>query len=768
MPNCLIVLMLAMAQFGQSNRGELHLTVTDGSGLALESHVELVSEANQLREVLETDALGVLIAKRLPFGTYRLAVTRDGFAAFAGLVEIQSALPTDYRVTLGLAPIQTQVTVTVQETLLNPHQATTVNRIGADALQQRATALPGRSLPDLVNTQPGWLLEANGILHPRGSEYQTQYVIDGLPLTDNRSPAFAPEIDADAVHDISILTGGYPAEYGRKLGGVIEVVTAGAARQGFHGSVVASAGSFSTKIGDAIGGYGWERTTLTLSAGVADTHRYLDPPVEENDTNRGTTAHVAMHLEHDLTDDDRFGVIARFGQARFLVPNELVQQEAGQRQDRDSQETAAQFSYQRIVSAHVLGDVRGMVRDLSAGLWSNDMSTPIVAQQDRGLREVYVKGAVSAHAGAHELKMGGDVNVGSVRERFGYRITDSSQFDPGTPSVFSFDGRRADREQSLFVQDQIRLGALTLDAGVRWDRYQLVVDESALSPRLAAAWSWPAADLVVRASYDRAFQTPAVENLLLASSPAVDALNENVVRLPVQPSLGNFYEVGVAKALFGAIRLDASYFDRAMSNFADDDLLLNTGVSFPIAFRRADVRGAEVKLDVPHWKAMTGSLSYAYMRGVGELPITGGLLLGNEATTLLTSTDRFPISQDQRHTVRGRASYQLTPSAFLALVASYGSGLPVEFEGDRSQALAQYGPRIVDAVDFETGRVRPALSFDASAGLAVMKTPKGSVRLQVDVHNLTNRLTVINFAGLFSGTALAPPRSIAVRLRADF
>jgi len=81
------------------------------------------------------------------------------------------------------------------------------------------TALPGRSLPDLVNTQPGWLLEANGILHPRGSEYQTQYGVDGLPLTDNRSPTFAPEVEADDVRSMNILTSGYPAEYGRKLGG---------------------------------------------------------------------------------------------------------------------------------------------------------------------------------------------------------------------------------------------------------------------------------------------------------------------------------------------------------------------------------------------------------------------------------------------------------------------------------------------------------------------------------------------------------------------
>jgi outer membrane receptor protein involved in Fe transport len=220
------------------------------------------------------------------------------------------------------------------------------------------TALPGRSLPDLVNTQPGWLLEANGILHPRGSEYQTQYVIDGLPLTDNRSPAFAPEIDPDDVHAISILTGGYPAEYGRKLGGVIEVVTTGQAHPGLHGSLAASAGSFKTKSGDVIAEYGWPQTVLSVSAGAAATDRYLDPPVEENYTNRGTTSHVSVHFERDLHGADRFGVILRGGQARFLVPNEHVQQQAGQRQDRDSRETAAQFSYQHIFSGHALGDVR--------------------------------------------------------------------------------------------------------------------------------------------------------------------------------------------------------------------------------------------------------------------------------------------------------------------------------------------------------------------------------------------------------------------------
>ncbi len=47
-------------------------------------------------------------------------------------------------------------------------------------------------MQDLVNSQPGWLYEGNAVLHPRGSEYQTQFVVDGIPLTDNRSPGFGP------------------------------------------------------------------------------------------------------------------------------------------------------------------------------------------------------------------------------------------------------------------------------------------------------------------------------------------------------------------------------------------------------------------------------------------------------------------------------------------------------------------------------------------------------------------------------------------------
>jgi outer membrane receptor for Fe3+-dicitrate len=83
-------------------------------------------------------------------------------------------------------------------------------------------------------------------------------------------------------------------------------------------------------------------------------------------------------------------------------------------------------------------------------------------------------------------------------------------------------------------------------------------------------------------------------------------------------------------------------------------------------------------------------------------------------------------------------------------------------------AIAQYGQAIVDRVDFARGRVKPSLSIDASAGVDLWKHDQVATRLQADVQNLNNRLNLINFAGLFSGNTVAPPRSYSARLQATF
>src|SRR5271166_28770 len=234
----------------QSNTGELRLTVTDPSGLGLKSTVELVSDANQYRYTLTTDDKGYVDFQRLPYGIYQIRIEAPSFAKVSEPVEIRSALPLDRTVRLKIAPVSESLNVSATATLVDPYRAGSVNQIGSEMIQNRLTALPGRGMQDLVNSQPGWLYEGNAVLHPRGSEYQTQFVVDGIPLTDNRSPSFGPEAaPTDDVEALKIYTAGIPAEFGRKMGGVVEVNTLQSGTQGLHGQFTAYGGSYCTASG---------------------------------------------------------------------------------------------------------------------------------------------------------------------------------------------------------------------------------------------------------------------------------------------------------------------------------------------------------------------------------------------------------------------------------------------------------------------------------------------------------------------------------------
>jgi outer membrane cobalamin receptor len=766
------MVLIALPLIAQSNAGQLRLKVADPHGLGVKASITLSSEVAQVHRSLVSDDAGLITIRSLPFGPYRLKVEAEGFSSFAGIIEIRSAVPTEYVVNLSIAAMSTAVDVTAESPLLDPSRTTSNNRIEAQAVSGQVASLPGRSLPDLVDSQPGWVYEGSATLHPRGSEYQTQFVVDGVPLTENRSPGSGLSIEADDIDSLNIYTAGIPAEYGRKMGGVVEVDTSKPDRAGLHGQAAISGGSFGTANGFLLARYGWGRNSVSVNADAALTERYLDPPVLENYTNTATTTDFAARYERDFSNHDRFGVTLRREFSKFLVPNEQLQQAAGQLQHRDDFETIGIASYQHIFSESLLADFRLMMRSDSVGLSSNSQSTPIIAFQDRGFREQYVKGTASYHRSRHEFKAGFEGDFSHLHENFSDIITDPAQFDPGTLASFRFSGRRLDLEQSVFVQDLIRLGKWTTSAGLRWDHYQLLVNENAVSPRLSVARYFNSANLVLHASYDRVFQTPAFENILLASSPAVVSLNPNVLRLPVKPSKGNYYEVGVSKAFADTLKMDVNVFRRAFDNYADDNLLLNTAISFPISFRKASIYGAESKLELPQWRRFSAFVSYSYIVGSVYLPVTGGLFLGSDATNALNQTGvRFWDSQDQRNTLHGRLRYQLTGRAWIALSEEYGSGLPTEVSNtaqEMQDAIAQYGQAIVDRVDFSHGRVKPSLSIGVSGSVEMWKHDQITTRLQAEVQNLNNRLNLINFAGLFSGNAVAPPRSYGLRLQATF
>ena len=752
----------------QRVRGELHIEARDPQGAPVAPAAELVSEANQFRQTFQVAADGRYTIQDLPFGVYRLTLKAVGFALWSDLVEVQSEVPVRITVMLGLAPVTTQVQVSDSATLVDPSRAGTVYSIGRQTLGESLATQPGRDLSNLVDELPGWLYEANGVLHPRGSENAVQYVIDGLPITENQSPAVAPSLAANGADSMRVLTADYPAEYGRKLGGIVEVITEKNVPLGLHAQFDVSGGSFGTVNGSAGVSYAHVKDRVSISGDGFHSDRYLDPPVLANYTNRANAGGFSASYEHDFSDGDRLRLTVRRNALRFLVPNYLVQQKVGQRQDVSNTETGGQIYFQHIIAPDLLLSFSGSVRDAAATLSSNQLATPVIVFQDRGYREGYARGDLAGHRGHHDWKVGADSIFNPVREKLQYTITDPTQFDPATQQQFQFSDHRWDVEPSAYAQDQMRLSNWNVSVGLRFDRYGFVVHESAWSPRLGVSRYFTSLNFLIHVSYDRVFQTPAVENLLLASSPQLDSANSIVVRLPVKPGRANYFEVGFTKGVFGKLRLDANVFRRAFRSYSDDDVLLDTGVSFPIAFAEARIVGEEVRVEIPRWGRFSGYLSYSNQVGIGRGPIVGGLFLGSDAVSGLTKTSRFPVTQDQRNTARARVRFQAAPRLWFAIGGQYGSGLPAETGADPNFLLAQYGPAILDRVNLARGRVKPNYALNVSAGLEVYRKDQRSATLQIQAANLTDRVNVINFASLFSGTAVAPPRSISTRLKLTF
>ncbi|MGA9586747.1 MAG: TonB-dependent receptor [Terracidiphilus sp.] len=765
----IIVVSTAALAFGQANEGALRLRVTDAAGRNVETAVHLTSQSGQFNKTLPTNSDGTLTLSRLPYGFYRISIHPPGFADISESVEVRSSAPTSLSIQLKLAPLTESVTVHTPETLLAIDQSGSVNMLGTQQIQTRLGSVPGRSLQDLVNSQPGWLYEGSAVLHPRGSEYQTQFVVDGIPLTDNRSPGFGPEIEADQVQSLSIYTAGIPAEYGRKMGGIIEVNTTQDAQPGLHGQLVFNGGSFASAAAAAQVQYTRNKDSLSATGAGSRTDRYLNPVVPQNYTNTGTLGDFALRYQRTQSPNDDFNFSLRREFSRYDIPNENNQQSAGQLQNAGNAETMGIAAWQHIFSDRTFADARAMFRDKTNDFNSNAASTPIEIFQHNNFREAYFNVSATFDRAQHEWKAGVESDNIFLRETLNYFITDPSQFDPGTATSFAFADTRPDLEQSAFLQDTLHLRKTNIAAGLRWDHYQLLVNRQALEPRLALSRYIPSAHLVLHASYDRIFQTPSSDNILLSSSPQVDSIDPGIfLRLPVNPSTGDYYELGASKDFAHQFRFDANYFRRFLSNFADDNQLQNTTIAFPIAFRKAIIYGLEGKLEIPLWHGFNGFASYSYEVGNVWSPVTGGLFLGSDASAAAALSGHFPNSQDQRNTFRGRLRYQIRPRFWVASGVEFDSGLPFDFDGDPATVLAEYGPQVLARLNFDRGRILPALLLNASAGAIFHRSERFTTTFQVDGENLNNTLDVLDFGGLFSGNAIGPPRSFFLRLTTSF
>jgi hypothetical protein len=323
------------------------------------------------------------------------------------------------------------------------------------------------------------------------------------------------------------------------------------------------------------------------------------------------------------------------------------------------------------------------------------------------------------------------------------------------------------------VQDRVRLNRLHLSLGVRYDDYRFLVRGSQVQPRLGVSFHLQETGTVLRASYNRTYQTPVNENLLFSNSeeaaqltpPAVrEALGGGLIRIRSQRQ--NVYEVGLQQALFGRASLNAVYYHKDERDLHDNDNFLNTGIIFPTSLARSRVNGAEARLVVPSHHGVSASLSLTHYRVIVTPPFTGGLFLGRGAIDALTAGP-FLIDHDQTLGAHGMVAWQPRPELWISTSLRYDSGLVTNPSDPRQVATDPDYADLLPYVDLVSRppRVNPRAITDVAIGYEHRVQDRRAWDLQVQISNLFNTTALYNFQSIFVGTRLVQPRTAGVKLR---
>jgi hypothetical protein len=752
--------LLAAPAFAQ-NVGTITGVVKDQQGLAIPgATVTLKNRVSQANQNGVTDEQGRYTLNNVAFGTYVLNVTLSGFTPVEQVIEIRTTVPIARDIQLKLGGVQETITVSADALLETSSTGSHVD-LGASMIDQLPTATPSKQLSAMLLSAPGFIPSQNGRIHVRGSHGQIQYVVDGVPLTDEYSEAFTNPLDPRYVKSAAVMTGGIPAEYGGKLAAVVDITSKSGLdepRKVFgDGSV--NVGAFGAVDGGmTIGGRLSPRVGYFLSGGGNRTDRYLDPPTADNFHNSGHAERFSAKLELRPTDSDFVRAIASVDGSRFDTPNRVDAQLAGVDTTQELTDNSQTITWLHQLGGAATLDVVAYRRAANAALDASN-AVPLAATQDRSLDHQGANAAISASSGRHRFKAGLQYDRNPIAEHF--------QMTGLGPDPFVFDGRATGQNLGLFVQDTFSpMPDLNINVGIRYDRYKLLIEDSAVSPRIGVAYHLHDSGTVVRGSYSRIFMPPFSENLLLSSSAQARTLSPdpNDAGSDVQPERQHAYEVGVQQALGTRAKLDVAYYRKDIRNLADVDQFLDTTVTFPLSVAKGLAQGVEARLDVPLHRGVTGYVSVSRATILLTAPLTGGLFLGE----VPPAGEQFYADHDQRWQSQFGLSFE-HPSRriFGSISGRYDSGIPFETGEDFDPATFE-DPLALTLVDLSTGRARPRAILDTMVGSELYHRGAMKVEAQGGVLNLFDKTYLLNFLSIFNGTHYGAPRTWTARLKVSF
>ena len=241
---CTVLLLLGCLLHAQQDTGMITGRVMDATGSAIPSaSVLLVNTGTNLRTSVLTNSDGLFVAAPLRIGIYSVTVEAKGFKKTVRdniTLRVQDRLPLDFQLEVG------DVTESVQVVAEAPILQSETSSLGQVITVKPVSELPlnGRNFIQLIALTPGaYIPQRNNSLYQdfligiNGNRIQNNnFLLDGINnnTTDNNQAPVLPS--PDAIAEFKVQSNLLPAEFGRALGGAINI-SLRSGTNGFHGTV---------------------------------------------------------------------------------------------------------------------------------------------------------------------------------------------------------------------------------------------------------------------------------------------------------------------------------------------------------------------------------------------------------------------------------------------------------------------------------------------------------------------------------------------------
>jgi outer membrane receptor protein involved in Fe transport len=267
-----LALMGAMAVLrAQQPTGEIRLEVKDPSGAAMAASGTLRNPAGGAARTFQTDAQGRYSLPGLPYGSYRLEISKTGFATLVVPIDVQSSTPVLRTVTMALASTESTVHVVATTPLAGTLSADQIAGPVQTATAADVANSGALDLADFMNRRLNGVylneMQANPFQPdvnfrgytaspllgtPEGISVYVDGVRQNQPFGDVVSWDLIPK---NAISEVTLVPGSNPVFGLNTLGGALSVQTKdGVSAPGFDGSF--TYGSSNRKQGQASYGGG--------------------------------------------------------------------------------------------------------------------------------------------------------------------------------------------------------------------------------------------------------------------------------------------------------------------------------------------------------------------------------------------------------------------------------------------------------------------------------------------------------------------------------